>query len=210
MAYWEPYHGALISNDILSKQITLGVFGIPNVIEDIVTFTFPDAHSNASFEALTGYMPSNFTSFWTYNPATKALAAITNPTTIAEEPLPIIVSTPDQKFAMGAFSSDASTTHTNYAYWLVTGNTSKWDCDVQHIGSSTPGMHVFHCYVAIGSLADVEAAIDQLSAHFAAAPLPAFAAVSVAVPQENFVADISLAWSNMLISFGGLLISWGL
>ena len=104
MAYWKPFKLAKVSNVIVSKEVTVGFAGMPNVIEDVITFSLPDAHASASFEGLTGYMPPSFSSYSTYAPATKTLAPIANPTTLSEETLPIIVSTPDGQYAMGSYS----------------------------------------------------------------------------------------------------------
>lgn len=165
MAYWRPFHFATVSDVTLKKQVTVGFAGIPNVIEDAITFSLPSAHVSASFEGLTGYMPPAFSTYSTYAPATKTLAPIANPATLAEEPLPIIVSTPDGRYAMGSYAH-AGIGHYNYAYWAFPGNTSKWDCGVSHVGAIPAGDYTVICYVIVGSLADVQTGIDSVHAYF--------------------------------------------
>ena len=88
-----------LSNHTLSKQVTIGFSGISNVIEYLVTFRVPESHNSATFEAVTGYMPSYFSSFWTFNPATKQLLPLTHVN--GEQNIPIILSSSDKKYAMG-------------------------------------------------------------------------------------------------------------
>lgn len=93
----------VLSNHLLTKRVTIGYFDIPNVIVYDVTFALPigERHRYAQFEVVTGYMPPEFSQFWTYDPANGLKELSDGP---GEQPLPVILSTADGKYAMGVFS----------------------------------------------------------------------------------------------------------
>ena len=91
-----------LSNHILTKRVSIGFSGIPNVIAYQVTFHVAEHHSSAIFESLTGYLTRDFSRFWTFDPATGSLASLSYGP--GEQDKPIIFSTPAQNYAMGIYS----------------------------------------------------------------------------------------------------------
>lgn len=58
-----------LSNHLLTKRVSIGYGSLPNVIQYNVTFSLPlgETHTHGVFEAVTGYMPAEFNTFWRYN-----------------------------------------------------------------------------------------------------------------------------------------------
>ena len=153
-----------LSNHILDKKVTIGFGGIPNVIEYLANFTIPENHSSATFEAVTGYMPPDFNKFWTYDPQTKKLEALSNGP--GEQQYPVILSTQDGNYAMGIYSPDLPQGNLGYGRWSFARDTMKWNC-VFREGAITAGKTLsYRCYPIIGSLKDVTDALDQMSAKY--------------------------------------------
>ena len=188
MAYWlrpgetSPYCGSApsarnnysVSNHILNKKVTIGFQGMPHVIEYLINFTVSEHHNSATFEALTGYMTPEFSKFWTYDPTTKALSALSDGP--GEQINPVILATPDGNYAMGIFSPDLPQwpgTNLGYGRWRFpasqypgTGNACvKWNC-VYRISDVYPGIYSFRCYPIVGTLSDVTSSIDRLYEYF--------------------------------------------
>lgn len=143
MAYWYKYNKQTVSDTSLSKKITVGFQGIPNVIEALTTFHIGSHHYSGGFEGLTGYMPMSFSKFYTYNPATRSLVGITDFPPLyaggngAIVSLPVILATADGSHAMGVYSPDQS----RYVYVTHPGaQVQKWDCDnrIENLSSNTP------------------------------------------------------------------------
>lgn len=172
MAFWRPVDpGAVtLSNHVLKKKVTIGFQGIPNVIEHLITFQVPEAHTSATFEALTAYMPPNFSTFWTYNPATKTLAPLSDGP--GEQRFPVILATPDKNFALGIYSPDAP----RYGRWRFEipgeyGNaTNKWNA-VFREKNIVPGAYNYRCYSIIGTLSDVTSSMDKLYSYYTSSSL---------------------------------------
>ena len=159
-----------LSNHVLNKTVTIGFDGMPNVIEYLANFTVAENHSSGTFEAATGYMPPEFSSFWTYDPATKVLATLSDGP--GEEDKPTILATPDGNYAMGIYSPDLPQgAGMGYARWKFingygAGATVKWDC-VFREGAMTAGQTLhYRCYPIVGTLKDVTVAMDKLYAKY--------------------------------------------
>ncbi len=166
-----PVNTTIVSDHLIRKDVTIGVFNLPNVTEYRVTYFLPIAHSVAIFEVLTGYMTNDFTAYWTYNPATNALNSISN-RPAGEQPLPLIFSTPDKQYAMGVYSRDlpqSTFSDAGYGRFDFSGDpnwgTNKWNC-VYRIFNPAAGSHTFTCYFAVGSLETVRSSLQQLYQHF--------------------------------------------
>ena len=93
-----------LSNHLLTKRVQIGLPDLPQVIRYDVTFTVPldERHTFAQFEALTGYMPEAFRSFWTFRPETGELQPISDGP--GEQPFPLVLSTESGSHAMGIYS----------------------------------------------------------------------------------------------------------
>ena len=173
LAYWEPYKGNTVSDVTLSRKVTMGFQGLPNVIEYLTSFHIPDTYLNgASFEGLTGYMPMFFSQFYSYEPGSQKLTAMTNFSLLYTDGYgsiintPVIFSSADGKYAMGVYSPDSKAT-----YFYVTHHSAqvqKWDCDrrIENLNKQTPGDINFRCYIAVGSLQDVEGALSAVYGYF--------------------------------------------
>ena len=161
MAFWE---GGL-SSHVLKRKITIGYAGIPNVIQHLVTFAVPEAHQTATFEALTGYMPPEFSKFYAYFPVRKLLKEL--PEVYVEQRQPVILSTADGRFAMGTYSPHPAVLRGGaYGRWrFPREQVVKWNC-VYRRKDIVPGDYTTECYSIIGTLADVTEAMSRLHRHF--------------------------------------------
>ena len=152
-----------ISNDLLYKQVTIGYSNISNVIEYLVTFRVNESHQTATFEAVTGYLGKDFSSFWTYDPGSGKLNTLS--TLGYEQNLPIIFSTTDKNHAMGIYSPDlpqAPFLEAGYGRFnFEQDNTMKWNA-VYRKSSVPAGDYSFRQYVIVGTLADVQNSMKQL------------------------------------------------
>src|SRR5690606_22332620 len=68
------------SNHLLTKRVTIASEETPPVIRYNVTFGVPigEQRRTAVFEAVTGYMPAEFSQFWKYNPETAQLEPLSD------------------------------------------------------------------------------------------------------------------------------------
>ncbi len=180
MAYWlkpgDSYKGAcgtrkdihdaqnksVLSDDTIIKQVTIGYNNIPNVIEFLVILNVAEPHQSIVFEAVTGYMPAEFSQFLTFDPATSKITPLTAGP--GEQNLPLILSTKDRKFAVGIYSPDSP----QYGRFLFLDqpktpgwNTAKWNC-VFRGGETKPGPILHRCLVAVGTVDEVSKALQQL------------------------------------------------
>ena len=162
-----------LSPYILNKTVTIGFNGMEHVIAYNTQFTVPNGVSQSSsvFEAVTGYMPAEFSTFWTYDPVSKTLAPLSDGP--GEQPLPVIMATPDGQYAMGVYSPDLPQSDfpsVGYARFRFNSSdpnnaTVKWNCTFR-TGPITGSSDTYHCYIPIGTLQDVEQSMDQLQAYF--------------------------------------------
>jgi hypothetical protein len=155
-----------LSNHKLSKRVTIGFAGIPNVIEYLVTFNVPEKHSSATFEALTGYMTQYFSVFWTYDPKTKSLASLSDGP--GEQEIPIIFSTSNRQYAMGIYSPDLPQGKHNYGYGrfnFYSQNTMKWNAVFREY-NIVPGNYSYRNFVIVGTLEQVKKGMQSLHEHF--------------------------------------------
>ncbi len=163
-----------LSNHLLSKQVTIGFSGLSNVIEYLVTFKVTEPHQSATFEALTGYLGKDFSSFFSYNPSAdqfNQLSAIAG-----EQNLPVILSTPDSIYAMGIYSPDLpqpefpSMGYGRFNFYHE--NTMKWNAVYRRLNTPA-GDYSFRQFVIVGSLAEVQDSMRKLHKLFhVSAPTP--------------------------------------
>jgi hypothetical protein len=108
LAYWDPYKGATVSNVTLRKRVTLNYGGIWNAIEVVNTLFTPqnESHVLDQFEFATAYLPKQFSVFETLDRATGQLSPLADDPA-GEQPLPLVFSTPDEKWAMGMWAPAA-------------------------------------------------------------------------------------------------------
>jgi hypothetical protein len=154
---------SLLSDCVLTKDVTIGYGRWPQALDYRVTFSVPTAahHVSAQFEALTGYMPAEFSKFWEFNPEIGKLQPLGDGP--GEIKNPVVLATPDGKFAMGIFApptSPAGLGQPNYGRWRFAGaRVVKWNC-VYRIAEPQgirTGDYSFRMRVPVGTLAQVEA-----------------------------------------------------
>ena len=173
-----PYASPL-SDDVLTKRVTLGAAGVANAIVYRATFTTAQAHASATFEAATAYMPPEFSRFSSFDPATGQAAPLSAGP--GEQGVPVILSNADGSRAMGVYSPglpQPAVPNAGYGRFSFTelpgaGNaTVKWNC-VYRENDIPAGDHSYTCYVLVGTLQDVQAGMVALRAALTGKAAPA-------------------------------------
>jgi hypothetical protein len=178
MAFWLPPGGkskghlaknkTVLSNHSLTKRIKLSPAGWENLILYETTFRLPidELHRYAQFEVVTGYMPEAFENFYGLDAKTGKLKLLSDGP--GEQSMPVILSTKDEKFAMGVLSLEKRNSP-----WRGPGygrfrfspeKVVKWNL-VYRFRQEEPikeGPYVFHSYVGIGSLGKVRQTFVRL------------------------------------------------
>jgi hypothetical protein len=158
----------IVSNHLLSKRVQIGYRGLPHAIDYQVTVTIPaDEHNTfCAIEALTGYMPPDFDKFWVYDTKTGELHPLDDGP--GEQGLPIVFSTEDGAYAMGAYSPgvDASRNEVGPRYGrfkFKVEQVVKWNC-VYRIknASGLGGDYGYEVLLAVGTLEDVKSTLAGL------------------------------------------------
>jgi len=178
MAFWLPPGGKSdghpaknrtpLSNHVLTKRIQLSPAGWENLILYEATFRLPleELHRYAQFEVVTGYMPKAFEDFYGLDAMTGRLERLSDGP--GEQSMPVILSTKDEKFAMGVLSLEK-----RISPWRGPGygrfrfspeKVVKWNLVYrfrqEHSIKAEP--HVFHSYLGIGSLEKVRQTFVRL------------------------------------------------
>jgi hypothetical protein len=152
-----------VSDYFLTKDVTIGYGRWPQALDYQVTFTLPSGanHHFAQFEALTGYMPPDFSRFWEFNPTVGRVQPLSDgPGEIND---PVVLATPDGHYAMGIFSppqTQPNTTGPTYGRWRFdSAKVVKWNCvfRVQNPEGIRNGDYPYRLRVAFGTLEQVEA-----------------------------------------------------
>ena len=172
MAFWlapgERSEGQLarntntLSDYILTKEVTIGFQRWPQALDYRVKFSLPAGahHTSAQFEALTGYMPEEFSRFWEFNSVTGKLQPLSDGP--GEIKNPVVLATPDGKFAMGIFAIpviQADTHGPMFGRWKFGwARVVKWNCvyRVQAPAGIPGGDYTYLMLVPFGTLAQVE------------------------------------------------------
>jgi hypothetical protein len=158
----------VLSNHLLHKRVHIGYRDMPHVIEYQVTFTVPEGehHSAAVFEALTGYMPPEFSRFWKFDHASGEMKPLDDGP--GEQECPVVLATPSGSHAMGIFSPDQPSPgfeKVGYGYFRFEAEkVNKWNCvfRIRDPKGIKPGPYKFRMFVIVGTLEDVKSAIRRL------------------------------------------------
>jgi len=161
-----------LSDHYLAKRVTIGYKQLPHAIEYRVTFLVPkgEGHTYAQFEAVTGYMPAEFDTFYRYDAKTGKLKPLTDGP--GEQADPVVLATADSRFAMGVFSPDQPSKGFESAGYgrnrFKGAKVVKWNCvfRVRDPKGVSAGDYAFRCFVVAGTLADCEATIAALHEEF--------------------------------------------
>lgn len=179
MAFWlnpgEKSAGRLAKNDgplsghLVSKTVTIGVGKWSQAIDYRVTFTVPkgEPHTFAQFEAVTGYMPAEFSEFFTLDVSTGKLAALTDGP--GEQAKPVVFSTKEGAHAMGVWSPDQpSPGFANAGYGrfrFPTEKVVKWNCvfRMRDAKGIPAGDYSYRMILAVGTRDDVAKTLAGLA-----------------------------------------------
>ena len=157
----------MLSKHLLAKRVHIGVPGFPRVIEYQVTFTLPrdERHTIAVFEALTGYMPAEFSVFWRFDLKTRKLEQVDKGP--VECPSPLIFSTQDGRHAMGIYAPpSAGKPEPSYGrFEFLWAKVTKWNCvyRVNQPAGIPPSNYSYRMFVIVGTLDEARATLDALS-----------------------------------------------
>jgi hypothetical protein len=157
----------VLSDCVLHKRIRLGAYDDPHVIQIDNTFEIDLKERNryAQFEVLTGYMPKEFSEFWRVSKTSKELQRLDDGP--GEQPDPVILSTRDGQFAMGAISAghpDWIEPSAGYGrFRFPTEKVVKWNVVYRHREGPviTKSKASFRVLVAVGTLEQVHIAIRR-------------------------------------------------
>ena len=155
-----------LSNHLLAKHVQIGIPGFPNVIDYRVTFTLPTAerHVRGVFEALTGYMPAEFSIFHGVNPATRKLQEVGKGP--GEQTLPLIFTTKDGRHAMGIYAPpDPDAPKPGYGRFDFPGaKVTKWNCvyRVSRPEGLRTGEYHYRMFVIVGTLDEVHRTMNSV------------------------------------------------
>ncbi len=161
----------VLSGHLLSKTVTIGYQGIPNVLNYQISFVPAESHQTATFEALTGYMPPDFSMFLGYAPAGRTLNRLSDGP--GEQPDPVILATRDGRHAMGVLSyglPQPAFPGAGYGRFRFP-DTTKWNCVYRESGIVAGATYSYTCLVAIGSVDEILSAFNTLVPSGAAKPL---------------------------------------
>lgn len=162
-----------LSNHLLEKEVVIGFRDLPNVIQYRATFTVPEGerHAYAQFEAVTGYMPPEFSAFFGFDPSAGTLNPLDDGP--GEQSLPVVLSTEDGTAAMGIFSPDQPSRGFEQAgygrFRFLNEKVVKWNCVFRHRDREhgiRPGEYLFRNYVVLGTRDEVAATLKTLHALF--------------------------------------------
>lgn len=164
----------ILSNHLHTKHVCIGYQNLANVIQYEVTFTVPagERHTYAQFEALTGYMPPEFSRFWRFDPDSGTLAELDDGP--GEQECPVVFATDSGRFAMGVFSPDQPSPGYERAgygrFRFEAEQVVKWNCVFRERAANgiAAGDHCFRMFVAVGTLDDVRVALQTLTKEFVA------------------------------------------
>ena len=163
----------VLSEHLLTKRVQIGWRHLSHVIQYDVTFHLPvgERHTHAVFEAVTGYMPAEFSEFHKFNPKTGDFEPLTDGP--GELALPVVLATPSGSHAMGIFSPDQLTKglpQLGYGRWrFAAERVVKWNCVFRATEPKglAPGEYSFRNFVIVGDLATVRDSLRALHREFA-------------------------------------------
>ncbi|WP_406697607.1 hypothetical protein V5E97_01970 [Singulisphaera sp. Ch08] len=156
----------ILSDHLVSKRVRLGHGGNPHVIEYEVTFVIPEGerHNYAQFEAVTGYMPPEFSRFLKYDEPTQTLRPLDDGP--GEQASPVVITTPSGSHAMGVYSPEPSPGYGRFRFEAEKVN--KWNCvfRVRDPKGVKPGAYRYRTFVVVGTLEDVRTSLGSLRQDF--------------------------------------------
>jgi hypothetical protein len=157
----------ILSDHTLTKRVRIGWRGMHHVIAYDVTFGLPvgERHTEAVFEMVTGYMPPEFSKFWSFNAATGELEPLSDGP--GEQARPVVLATPDGGHAMGIFSPETGVSYGRFRF--IPEKVVKWNAVVRRRDPNgvPAGDYSFRNFVVVGDLNVVRDSLRALSREFA-------------------------------------------
>jgi hypothetical protein len=160
-----------LSNHLLQKHVRIGAPGLEHAIRYEVAFTLPadERHTRATFEVVTGYMPSGFRSFHALRADGTLEPLADGP---GEQTLPVVVSTADGEHAMGVWTAEVARTTKKPAtygrFWFEDARVSKWNCVLREAAEPgmmlAPGVYRSLVWLAVGTREQVRETLVKLRA----------------------------------------------
>jgi hypothetical protein len=182
MAFWlrpgekseghPAYNERVLSDHLVTKRVHIGHRSLPHAIEYDVTFTVPkgEKHTQAVFEAVTGYMPAKFRRFWKYEAGSGELKPLDDGP--GEQEHPVVLATTSGSHAMGVYSPDQPSRSFEKAgygrFRFRDEKVVKWNCvfRVRDSKGIEPGDYRYRMFVIVGSLEDVRTTLQALHREF--------------------------------------------
>lgn len=183
MAFWlrpEEKSGAnfaknrtILSDHLLTKRVRIGYRDLQNVIAYDATFTVPigERHTQATFEVLTGYMPTEFEQFLQFNPLSGELEPLSDGP--GEGPRPVVLSLPSGTHAMGIYAppqANGNSTGPTYGRFRFRAEkVVKWNCvfRVRDEHGLPAREYPFRMFVVVGDRDTVRDSLRALHREFA-------------------------------------------
>jgi hypothetical protein len=148
---------------LLSKRIAF-VDEVPHLFVYDASFNVPEPHESAVFEVIAGYMPRAFAARWELDLATRSVEpADARP---GGRVRPVIRATADGRHAMGVWSPDIPPGQRGYGL-IEFPDVVKLNCVVREGAVRPRAAYRYRCYVAVGTLDEVRAALLDAAARFA-------------------------------------------
>ena len=163
---------AALSDHYLAKRVTIGYKELPHAVEYRVTFLMPggEKHTFAQFEAVTGYMPPAFGTFWRFDAPAGVLKPLTDGP--GEQADPVVFATADGRHAMGVYSPDQPSKGFAAAgygrFRFAAEKVVKWNCvfRTKEAAGVPGGPYQFRCFLVVGTLKDCETTLAALRRNF--------------------------------------------
>lgn len=147
----------VLSRELLTKQVTIGVAGMPNVIDYKVQFQVPEAHKSAAFEAFSAHLPREFSRVDLVDLTRGRLMPAVEG---VPRDKPVIISTPNGQHALGVYSPMLPKPGYTYG-WFLLPEVSKWNVTFRE-RDVRPGNYNYEAMVVIGTRDEVFDAIVAL------------------------------------------------
>jgi hypothetical protein len=161
-ALWHPINGNTLSDTVFNKTVQIGWDGIPNLIHDHIGIVPGSNHSFAAIEVLTAYLPPQFSNMFDLDPETGTYSALAgnlvqNPTLTNDKGHDAIVAAIDNQHALGMWAVSGVQLGATFLPSTTKINGGSSAVDNPQAGHS----YEYDVFVAVGTMADVAAAIDQ-------------------------------------------------
>jgi hypothetical protein len=166
----------VLSNHQLTKRVRIGHKNLPHAIAYDVDFRVPpgERHTQAVFEALTGYMPPSFSEFRQFNPQTGDLDPLSDGPGEGQNPVVFLV--PGGTHAMGVYASQQPSRNTSgptFGRWRFRAEkVVKWNCVFRTTDKNgiAPGDYTFRMVIIVGDVNTVRHSMRTL--HRSSSELP--------------------------------------